>query len=177
MDWYELVGNVHIHTIRSDGSADHRTLAQAAVKVGLDFLIVTDHNVYIGEAQGWKDRVLLLVGEEVHDPTRSHCNHYLVFNAREEMAPFGDDPQRLIDAVGERGGIGFIAHPYEHLFAAFNTHILVTERWSGDATRDAELAYGALASGKCFAGYDGLASTRGFRFRLPHTNGCAIIAM
>jgi len=114
MRWHELVGNLHIHTTHSDGSADHATLAQVAAEIGLDFLVVTDHNVYLGQAQGWYGPVLLLVGEEVHDPAHSQCSHYLAFNTREEMAPFANAPQRLIDAVRGRGGVGFIAHPYEH---------------------------------------------------------------
>jgi len=57
---------------------------------------------------------------------------------------------------------------YEHLFAALNTHILVTETWSGNVEQDAQLVYGALAGGKCFVGYDGLAPTRGFRFWAEH---------
>ncbi len=75
MDWRELVGNVHIHTTHSDGNADHATLGEVAAKLGLDFLIVTDHNVYVGEAQGWYGHVLVLVGEEVHNPRRPACNH------------------------------------------------------------------------------------------------------
>jgi hypothetical protein len=120
MPLYERVGNLHIHTVYSDGSAEHNDLPAFAAQAGLDFLIVTDHNVYEGQYQGWHGRVLLLVGEEVHNPARSNVNHYLVLNAREELAPFGDSPQRLIDAARQCGGIGFIAHPYEHSGAFAN---------------------------------------------------------
>ena len=112
MSLYERVGNIHIHTTCSDGSGDHAEVAEAATRAGLDYLIVTDHNHYAGERQGWYGKVLLLVGEEVHNPARSQVNHYLVLGADEEMAEHGDDPQRLIDAARAGGAIGFIAHPY-----------------------------------------------------------------
>ncbi len=282
MPLYERVGNLHIHSIYSDGTGSHEELARFAAQAGLDFLIVTDHNLlarFVPPSradnaprpardpqgpQGWYGRVLLLVGEEVHNPARSQVNHYLVLGVHEELAPYAADPQRLIQAVRERGGIGFIAHPYEraspfagepainwlnwevrgydgleiwnymsefksylvdlprtllyafwpklairgpfpetlakwdelayagrvvavggsdahanlyrlgplarrvfsyvHLFRAVNTHVLLDEPWSGDAARDAQLIYAALARGRSFVAYDALAPARGFRF-------------
>jgi hypothetical protein len=114
MALYERVGNIHIHTTYSDGTGGYDDLAEAAHKAGLDYLITTDHNVYLGRHEGWVGDTLVLVDEEVHDPSAADRNHYLVFNAHEEMASYGDEPQRLIDAVQARKGIGFIAHPYEH---------------------------------------------------------------
>ncbi len=126
MDYYERIGCIHIHTTLSDGNAKHQQIAQAAIAAGLDYLIVTDHNVFVPEYQGWYDlqgrlddgsqigRTLLLVGEEVHDPAHSQVNHYLVLGAGEDLKPYADDPKQLVRAVGERGGLGFMAHPYEH---------------------------------------------------------------
>ena len=268
MVFYERVGNLHIHTTYSDGTAEYDELAKIANDAGLDYLIVTDHNVYAGQHEGWYGHTLVLVGEEVHDPAHSQVNHYLIFDTHEEMASYGDDPQRLIDAVRERGGLGFIAHPYErsgefanepeinwvtwevkgyngleiwnymsefksylselatallyafapklvirgpypetllkwdellarnkvyaiggsdahatmyrvgplrrrvfsyeHLFRALNTHLLLTEPWTGDVVHDAQLVYDSLAGGKAFIGYDALAPTNGFRFTAEH---------
>ena len=53
---------------------------------------------------------------------------------------------------------------YRHLFHAVNTHLLLADGWSGDLAHDAALVYDALAQGRVFIGYDGLRSTRGFRF-------------
>ena len=114
MTLYERVGNIHIHTTYSDGTVEYDELARVANEAGLDYLIVTDHNAYAGEHEGWYGRTLVLVGEEVHNPAAGQVNHYLVFNVREGMASHGGDPQRLVDAVRARGGLGFIAHPYEH---------------------------------------------------------------
>ncbi|MFP3895609.1 MAG: CehA/McbA family metallohydrolase [Anaerolineales bacterium] len=113
MALYERVGNVHIHTIHSDGTGDYRELADVANDVGLDYLIVTDHNSHTQEKQGWYGEILVLTGEEIHDPAHAMENHYLVFGANHTMAPYAGDPQRLIDAVQCHGGLGFIAHPYE----------------------------------------------------------------
>jgi len=113
MALYERIGNLHIHTTYSDGSGDYEQLAQAASKVGLDYLLVTDHNIYAGQHQGWNKDTLVLVGEEVANETDDQVNHYLVFGANKGMASHGNDPQQLIDAVRSHGGLGFIAHPYE----------------------------------------------------------------
>jgi len=115
----ELIINLHMHTSFSDGSGTHRDIAEAAMKCGLDAVIVTDHNVYVSGPEGYhkegKKRVLLLVGEEVHNQARHpQKSHLLVFGAGKEMAPFAGDPQLLIDAVRQAGGYSFLAHPFEH---------------------------------------------------------------
>ncbi len=43
----ELVGNMHMHTLYSDGTATHREIAEAAARAGLDWIIVTDHNIWV----------------------------------------------------------------------------------------------------------------------------------
>lgn len=117
---YEYVGNLHIHTPYSDGAEYHAKIAEAALLVGLDFLIFTDHNVRIGGIEGYygdddQGYVLLLSGEEVHDRTRSpQCNHVLVYQAEQELAPHAHTLSALLDAVQQAGGMSFIAHPDDH---------------------------------------------------------------
>lgn len=122
---HELVINLHMHTPYSDGSGSHAEIAQAALRAGLDAVIVTDHNVWVhGPQRYYEDgqrRTLLLVGEEVHDRTRiAQKNHLLVFGAYREMAGYADEPQRLIDAVRKAGGLSFIAHPIDPAAPVFN---------------------------------------------------------
>lgn len=115
MSIYEYAGNPHVHTPYSDGEALHTEVAQAAAKAGLDFVIVTDHNVWVNGCEGYYDQLLLLVGEEVHDVRRQpQANHLLAYNAEAELAPLASDPQRLIDAVKQRGGFCYLAHPHEY---------------------------------------------------------------
>lgn len=113
MSLYERIGNIHIHTLYSDGTASPDEVAAIAEQACLDFILITDHVAYPHEFQGWHGSTLVFVGEEVHSPASPQVNHFLVFNAGEDLAAYGDHPQRLIDAVRTRHGLGFIAHPYE----------------------------------------------------------------
>lgn len=112
---HEYIGNIHLHTIHSDGYASHEEIAAIAAQAGLDFVMPTDHNIYVPDMDGWYGGTLLLVGEEIHDVNREpQANHFLLFNVGEELVQYAQDPQALINAVNERGGLGFIAHPFEH---------------------------------------------------------------
>ncbi|MBC7237707.1 MAG: CehA/McbA family metallohydrolase [Chloroflexi bacterium] len=143
MTFYERVGVLHIHTTYSDGTWHHRDLARLANKMGLDFLVITDHNVYAGEHEGWYGDTLLLVGEELHDPQAAAPeNHLLAFGVGEELTLAGADrpcskAQAFIDAVRERGGLAYLAHPVEH---------------SGDYALEPEINWTAWDA----SGYDGL---------------------
>jgi len=115
MSIHEYVGNLHVHTRYSDGSALHAEVAQAAAEAGLDFVITTDHNVWVDGCEGYYDDVLLLVGEEIHDVRwRPQANHLLIYNAEDELSTVASDPQTLIDEVSERDGLCYLAHPYEY---------------------------------------------------------------
>jgi len=131
---HEIVVNLHMHTRYSDGTGTHKDIAQAAIKTGLDAVIVTDHNVLIQGVEGYyrvgRDRVLLLVGQEVHDQDRDpQKNHMLVFNANRDLATLADDPQALINGVNEAGGLSFIAHPLDPEAPAFNETDISWEAW------------------------------------------------
>jgi hypothetical protein len=115
-DACELVGNLHSHTVFSDGAGTHKDIGRGALKAGLDFVVVTDHNVYVDGVDGYQykgdRRVLLLAGEEIHDPNRKpQRNHLLTYEARRELATQAASPQRLINAVNKAGGLAFLAHP------------------------------------------------------------------
>ncbi|WP_322797753.1 PHP domain-containing protein [Thermoflexus sp.] len=111
----ELVCNLHSHTRFSDGAGFHRDVVAAAARAGLDVVGVTDHNVWVGGLQGYHNRVLLLVGEEVHDPCRQpQANHALILGAGQELAPLASSPQALIRAARELGALVFLAHPVEY---------------------------------------------------------------
>jgi len=115
---HEYIVNLHMHTPYSDGRGTHQEIAQAAMKSGLDVVIVTDHNIW---TQGYEEyyendgkRVLLIVGEEVHDQARvPQKNHLLIFGADREMAHLSNDTQQLIDNANQAGGLSFIAHPVD----------------------------------------------------------------
>jgi len=115
---FEYIGNPHTHTPFSDGEGSHEEIAQAALQAGLDFVFVTDHNVYVSGLDGYHyegdKRVLLLVGEEIHDQIRDpQKNHLLVLDAKQELAHLAEKPQTLIDQVSLAGGASFLAHPVD----------------------------------------------------------------
>ncbi len=130
----ELVLNVHMHTTYSDGHATHAQIAASALKAGLDAFIVTDHNIYVNGLDGYYQengkRVLLLVGEEVHDPLRQpQKNHTLVFGAGREMCMYGADPQTLINHVIQADGLAFLAHPFEKALPQFGEEDISWVNW------------------------------------------------
>jgi len=130
----EIVINLHMHTLHSDGHGTHDDIAQAAVRAGLDAVIVTDHNIWVEGIEGYfgegHEKVLLLVGEEVHDQTRSpQKNHLLIFGADKELGSLAKNPQTLIDAVNNAGGMAFIAHPTDPAAPVFNEPDLSWVDW------------------------------------------------
>lgn len=131
---HEIVVNLHMHTRYSDGSGTHKDIAQAALKTGLDAVIVTDHNVLVQGMEGYyrldSKRVLLLVGQEVHDQDRDpQKNHLLIFNANRDLSNLADDPQALINGVAEANGLCFIAHPNDPAAPAFHETDISWETW------------------------------------------------
>ena len=131
---HEIVANIHMHTTYSDGSGTHDSIMQAGLRSGIDVVIVTDHNIWVDGLEKYyhagDKRLLMLVGEEVHDRTRDpQKNHLLVIGANREMVHFAADPQRLINEVRNAGGISFIAHPSDPAAPAIGESDLSWNDW------------------------------------------------
>jgi hypothetical protein len=132
---HEIVVNLHMHTRYSDGSGTHKDIAAAALKAGVDVVIVTDHNVLVQGFEGYykekTKKILMLIGEELHDQARDpQKNHLLAFNTPRELATFAENPQRLIDQVRDAGGLSFLAHPDDPAAPAFKETDISWEDWS-----------------------------------------------
>ncbi|NIS82061.1 MAG: hypothetical protein GTO14_18060 [Anaerolineales bacterium] len=141
---YEYAGNPHVHSTYSDGHKTHDEIAYAAIQAGLDFVVVTDHNVWVDGMDGYrflgKNRVLLLTGEEIHDQARDpQKNHMLVFEAHQELAPLAQEPQELIQAVKSVGGYTFIAHPTDPAALEFGEDDLSWVDWEIEGYTGLEL--------------------------------------
>lgn len=141
---HEITLNLHIHTSYSDGSLTHAEIARAAIRSGLDALLITDHNVFVGDKQGYYEedgkKVLLMVGEEVHNPDRQpQKSHLLVFGAGKDLAEFGYDPQVLINKVRASGGICFLAHPYDPALPEFGEDNISWADWDVSGFNGIEL--------------------------------------
>jgi hypothetical protein len=104
------MGNIHIHSAYSDGTATIPEIAKDAASAGLDFIIITDHHTLKGlPEEGYYGKVLVLYGSEIN----IHKHHYLALNITQEIPSNDENPQEVIDAVNSQNGLGFIAHPYE----------------------------------------------------------------
>lgn len=135
MQLFESVCNLHMHTPYSDGEWYHPQIAEAAIAAGLDMICVTDHNVWVQGPERYyeKDgqRVLVLIGEEIHDQARvPQKNHLLAYNHNRELAREAPQPQKLISAVRECNGLAFLAHPFDNSVPLFNYEDISWVDWS-----------------------------------------------
>jgi hypothetical protein len=144
----EYIVNLHMHTIYSDGTSSHAEIAAAARRVGIDVVIITDHNILVNGIESYfppksnssEKPVLLLVGEEIHDQARDpQKNHLLVFGADRELAQFASDPQQLINIVQEVGGLSFLAHIHDPEAPAVGEDDLSWEDWEVQGFNGIEL--------------------------------------
>ena len=116
--WHDCVGNIHMHTVHSDGTGTFADLREAARAAGLHFIIVTDHNVLVREEEGYQDGLLVLVDAEINDEElEPPGNHLLCLGIRDNPVGYAADPQALIDEVRRQGGMAVIAHPVERASA------------------------------------------------------------
>lgn len=142
---YEYIGNMHMHTPYSDGEKYHVDIARDAIRAGLDFVIVTDHNVRVNGVEGYYgrehgERVLMIVGEEVHDPRRNpQSNHLLVYGVERELAQYASNPQGLINEVISAEGICYLAHPIERAAPVFHEDALSWVSWEIEGHTGIEL--------------------------------------
>jgi hypothetical protein len=110
---FEYSGAIHIHSIFSDGTGEVPQIAKYADEVGLDFILLTDHNTLRALDEGyekWYGNTLFLVGCEIND--KENKNHYLAFGI-EEAFTTRTPAKKYVAKVKELGGIGFLAHPHE----------------------------------------------------------------
>lgn len=110
---FEYVGSVHMHSTFSDGTGEVPDIAKFADEVGLDFIMLTDHNTLRAMHEGfekWFGKTLCLVGCEIND--KENKNHYLAFGIDKAFST-RTPAKKYVSEVKELGGIGFLAHPHE----------------------------------------------------------------
>lgn len=110
---FEYVGAIHMHSVFSDGTGEVADIAKFADEVGLDFILLSDHNTLRALNEGyekWYGNTLLLVGTEIND--KENKNHYLAFGINETFST-RIPAKKYVAKVKELGGIGFLAHPHE----------------------------------------------------------------
>jgi len=108
--WTLLAGDLHAHTVHSDGDRSIDELAALAVGQGLDFLAVTDHNTvshhpYLAAA-GARAGLTLIPGQEV-TTHRGHANAFGDIG----WIDFREPADEWVAQVAARGGLLSINHP------------------------------------------------------------------
>jgi len=145
--WYR--GDLHLHTVHSDGQREPSELVTAAHAGGLDFIVCTDHNT-TSAIRVWPTcrtgALLVIPGEEV---TTRH-GHWLAVGLSPDAwvdwryAPRDRVFPRFATEVREAGGLVVAAHPavplpgsaWEFGFA----HVDALEVWNGRWNVDDELS-------------------------------------
>ncbi len=131
-------GDLHLHTVHSDGQRTPEELAKAAREAGLDFFASTDHNTNAAH-RAWGevelDGLLVLPGEEV---TTRH-GHWLAVGLPDgawvDWRYGRGGLPRYAAQVRQAGGLVVAAHPaapmpsiaWEHGYA----HVDAVEVWNG----------------------------------------------
>ena len=109
--WYR--GDLHMHSIYSDGSGTPADIAVKAVEAGLDYFGITDHNRaqsptgMVSEGDGWP---VLVPGVEV-TTYAGHFNVWGTENWYDFRNPTEAGLQQAIDEALEDGGTVSINHP------------------------------------------------------------------
>lgn len=119
--WYK--GNLHTHSTESDGRKSPQEVVDWYKSRGYDFLSLTDHRK-VTDIKGDAE-FLCIPGVELntHDVREGRLGLFHVVGigvSADCDCRVNDDPQALIDAIREAGGLPFVAHP----------------KWSGNVVDD-----------------------------------------
>jgi PHP domain len=106
-----LAGDLHTHTVHSDGGLTVQELAVLAVERGLDFVAITDHNTISHHAElaaaGRRYGITLLPGQEV-TTDGGHAGALGDIG----WIDFRREPDDWLDATEAAGGLLSVNHPF-----------------------------------------------------------------
>ncbi len=112
-----LLGDLHIHSMYSDGRPHPKEILLEAVHRGIQVIAVTDHDTFKGSivarriAEAEQLDVVVLVAAEV----RTSLGDVLVYCPEEPPARMPRDPGSLAEEAHRAGCIVAPAHPYDVL--------------------------------------------------------------
>ena len=111
-----LKGNLHTHSINSDGTKTPEELVKLYSDAGYDFLSITDHSV-VTEPPETNELILIPGVEYCVGRTSAGTYYHLLTVGIEKTPPYKDfdrdiDPQIIVDHFKENGGLAILAHPY-----------------------------------------------------------------
>jgi hypothetical protein len=109
--WYR--GDLHSHTVHSDGELSVEARVRGAIERGLDFLAITDHNTisHHREVDAWPDGIVPIRGSEV-TTFHGHINVFGLATAidwRNDRR--GGGANGIVEQAHRQGAIASINHP------------------------------------------------------------------
>ena len=117
--WFK--GNLHTHTLNSDGDSTPDDVVRWYREHGYQFVVLTDHNYLtsvdgLNALHGADDKFLVVKGEEVTDAFGDKPMHVNGFDVDRLVRPPGgssvvDMLQRMVDAIRAAKGAPSINHP------------------------------------------------------------------
>ncbi len=102
-------GAIHVHSDRSDGTGDVETIAAAAARAGLRFVVFTDH----GDGRRspatphYQSGVLCIDGVEVS----TDGGHVIALGLDRTPYTLGGDADGVVEDIARWGGVSIVAHP------------------------------------------------------------------
>jgi len=169
--WYK--GNLHTHTVNSDGDSTPHEVATWYREHGYQFLVLTDHNhltdpAGLNSIHAAREKFLLIPGEEVTDAYLKKPVHINAINPQQEVqAKHGDTIaatiQSNVDAIRAVKGLPSLNHPNFHwavtaedmlkvqnlaLFEVYNGHPTVNNVGGGGSQSMDELWDVLLTGGR-----------------------------
>jgi len=170
-------GNLHSHTLNSDGDSTPDDVVRWYREHGYNFVILTDHNYLtsvdgLNALHGAAEKFLVIKGEEVTDRFGEKPIHVNGLGPDSFIKPPGGNSvvnmvQNMVDAIRQRGGAPSINHPNfgwaitgdelaqvqrTRLFEVFNGHPTVNNLGGGGVLGMEEVWDRILSSGKLLYG-------------------------
>jgi hypothetical protein len=104
-----VAGILHVHTSRSDGLSAPDEVAASAARVGLRFVVFTDHGdaTRAPDPPVYRAGVLCIDGVEIS----TTAGHYVALDMPASPYPLGGEPRDVVEDVKRLGGFGIAAHP------------------------------------------------------------------
>ena len=117
--WYK--GNLHTHTLNSDGDSSPLEVATWYREHGYQFLALTDHNIFtdptgLNAILAAREKFVLIPAEELTDSYAKRPIHINGLNLAKEVQPLhgasvSETIQRDIDHIRAAGGLPSLNHP------------------------------------------------------------------
>lgn len=102
-------GAIHVHTQRSEGTADVMEIVAAATRVGLDFVILTDHGdaTRAPDPPQYRGGVLFIDAVEINTAN----GHVVALGLPPAPYPLAGEARDVIEDIVRLGGFAIAAHP------------------------------------------------------------------